>query len=62
MIAWANMTTVGVMPAAKYDWFLTALSNLLSAYPRNGLGIIVHCNRAADTGRKLLPSPNPIFI
>ena len=54
MIAWANLTTVGVMPAAKYDWFLTSLTNILSCYKRNGLGVIVHCNRASDNGRTSL--------
>lgn len=55
VVAWANMTTVGVLPAAKYDWFLTSISNLLAAYPRNGLAIVVHCNRASDPSRSLLP-------
>eukprot|EP00435_Cladocopium_sp_Y103_P069260 s569_g33.t1 len=52
VIAFANLTTVGVMPGAKYDWFLTSLSNLLANNKRNSIGIIVHCNRASDTGRK----------
>lgn len=51
VIAWANLTTVGVMPAAKYDWFLTSLSNLLANHKRNSIGVIIHCNRASDPNR-----------
>ena len=51
IICWANMTTVGVLPAAKYDWFLTGITTMLSAHKRNGLAIIVHCNRASDPNR-----------
>ncbi|CAL1160761.1 unnamed protein product [Cladocopium goreaui] len=46
------MTTVGVMPGSKYDWFLTSLSNLLASHKRNAVGIVLHCNRASDTGRR----------
>ena len=51
IICWTNMTTVGVLPAAKYDWFLTGITTMLSAHKRNGLAIIVHCNRASDPNR-----------
>ena len=51
MVAWANLTTVGVMPAAKWDFILTSVTNLLATYKPNGLVIIIHCNRASDTGR-----------
>ncbi|CAK9042286.1 Uncharacterized protein SCF082_LOCUS24342 [Durusdinium trenchii] len=36
MVAWANLTTVGVMPAAKWDFILTSVTNLLVTYKRNG--------------------------
>lgn len=48
IIAWANMTTVGVMPAAKYEWFLTSMTVLLSTFKRNGLAVIIYPNRASD--------------
>ena len=51
LVAWANLTTVGVMPAAKYDWFLTSMTNLIASHKRNAVGIIIHCNRASDGGR-----------
>lgn len=51
VVLWCNMTTVGVMPAAKYDFFLTSITNILATHKRNGLALIVHCNRASDTGR-----------
>lgn len=51
VIVWGNLTTVGVMPAAKYDFFLTSVTNILASYKRNGLVILIHCNRASDTGR-----------
>ena len=36
------------MPAAKYDFTLTAVTNLLTTYKRNAIAIFVHCNRAGD--------------
>ena len=51
VVVWCNMTTCGVVPATKYDFFLTAITNLLANHKRNGLAIIVHCNRASDGGR-----------
>lgn len=51
LVIWCNLTTVGVMPAAKFDFFITAVSNLLATHKRNAIALIVHCNRASDTGR-----------
>ena len=51
VIVWCNLTTCGVLPATKYDFFLTAITNLLAAHKRNGLAVIFHCNRASDGGR-----------
>lgn len=51
IVVWSNLTTVGVMPAAKLDFFLTAISNILASHKRNALAILIHPNRASDTGR-----------
>lgn len=54
LLIWANLTTVGVMPAAKREFFLTAVSNLLAGYKRNSLALFIHGNRASDTGRTMV--------
>lgn len=51
IILWANVPTQGVMPAAKLDYMITSVSNLLTAYKRNGVAIILHCNRGGDPAR-----------
>ncbi|CAL1125989.1 unnamed protein product [Cladocopium goreaui] len=51
IVVWSNLTTVGVMPAAKLDFFLTAISNILASHKRNALAILIHPNRASDTGK-----------
>ena len=50
---WANIPTAGVLSAAKHDWVITAVSNVLAQYKRNGVAIIVRCNRAGEGGRTL---------
>ncbi|CAK9107687.1 Uncharacterized protein SCF082_LOCUS50126 [Durusdinium trenchii] len=52
IFVWINMTTVGVMPASKWDFFITALTNLLASHKRNAIAVLIHPNRASDTGRK----------
>ncbi len=51
VIIWGALPTAGIIGAAKYDFCLTAISNLLSLYKRNGVAILVHPNRAAQMTR-----------
>ena len=53
LVLWVNLPTCGVTPAAKQDFFITSISNLLSSYKRNSVAIIVHSNRAGDAARTL---------
>jgi intracellular sulfur oxidation DsrE/DsrF family protein len=39
--------------AAKYEFLLTALTNLLTLYKRNGVAVLIHPNRASQ-----LQAPN----
>jgi len=48
LILWANMTTAGIVGAAKYEFILTALTNLLTLYKRNGVAVVIHPNRASQ--------------
>lgn len=48
---WLNLPTCGVLPAAKQDFFITAASNLLQVYKKNGIAFIIHANRAGDASR-----------
>lgn len=54
IILWLNIPTAGVLSAAKNDWMITTVSNILAQYRRNGLAVIVHCNRAGEGGRTLM--------
>lgn len=51
VIIWGALPTAGIIGAGKYDFCLTAVSNLLSLYKRNGIAILVHPNRAAQMTR-----------
>ena len=45
--------------AAKNDFILTAVTNLLSFYKRNAVAIFVDSNRAGDAGRTNSYVANP---
>ena len=49
-----NLPTAGVVPAAKSDFFLTAVTNILAAYSKNSIAIFVHGNRAGDAAGRIL--------
>lgn len=49
VVVWLNTPTAGIIAAAKWDFFLTFLSNLLNHYRKNSVAIVVHPNRAAQT-------------
>lgn len=54
IILWVNFPTQGVLSAAKSDYMITSVSNLLSTYRKNAVAIFVHCNRAGDPARTLI--------
>ena len=54
IILWINIPTQGVLSAAKSDYMITSVSNLLSTYRKNAVAIFVHCNRAGDPARTLI--------
>ena len=48
LVLWCNMTTMGIVGASKFDFMVTAISNLLSLYKRNSIAILIHPNRASQ--------------
>lgn len=48
VVLWLNMPTAGIVGASKYDFMVTALSNLLTQYKKNSIAILVHPNRAGQ--------------
>ena len=55
VVLWWNMPACGVLSSAKYDYGITAISNLLAQYPRNGLAIVIHPNRASHAAAERTP-------
>ena len=51
VVLWCNLPTAGVLGAAKQDFILTAVTNMLTTYKRNGVAIFVDANRAGDPAR-----------
>ena len=51
-MAWVNLPTAGVLGAAKHDFVLTSVTNLLAAYKRNSVAVFVHGNKAGETRTK----------
>ena len=45
VILWCNLPGSGVLSVHRYQWIITAISNLLASYRRNGICILVHANR-----------------
>ena len=48
VVIWVNLPTAGIIGASKYDFVVTAVSNVLSQYKKNSIAILVHPNRAAQ--------------
>ncbi|CAL1126565.1 unnamed protein product [Cladocopium goreaui] len=44
----AGFAAGGIVGAAKYEFILTALTNLLTLYKRNGVAVVIHPNRASQ--------------
>ncbi|CAL1162578.1 unnamed protein product [Cladocopium goreaui] len=45
VVLWINLPCCGVVPLHKYEWCVTAVSNILALYRRNGIAFVVHANR-----------------
>ena len=54
VVFWVNLPTAGIVSATKTDFIVTFLANKLAQYKRNGVGIIVHSNRAEQLPRPSL--------
>ncbi|CAJ1448823.1 unnamed protein product, partial [Effrenium voratum] len=54
VVVWLNAPSAGIVPVAKWEFFISAFANILPLFRRNSIGIIVHPNRAAQTGNKTL--------
>jgi len=52
VVIWLNLPSMGIIPSAKYEFFLTYLANMLTDYPKNGLALIVFPNRAAQLDKR----------
>ena len=48
VVIWLCLPTVGIVSASKWDFFITLITNFLAHYPRNGLALVVHANRAGQ--------------
>jgi hypothetical protein len=46
--SWVNLPTAGIIGASKFDFLLTAITNVLWAYKRNSIAIIVHPNSCPE--------------
>lgn len=56
VILWLNCPGVGIIPSAKYDYFLTVITNFLADFPKNSICVIIHPNRAALLDRRTIVS------
>lgn len=48
MVFWCNMITAGIVSATKSDFVVSFLANKLTEFKRNGVGVVIHSNRAAQ--------------
>eukprot|EP00434_Breviolum_minutum_P009292 symbB.v1.2.008188.t2/scaffold450.1/size202773/7 len=52
IVVWANLPCLGVLGVHKYEWIVTAVTNLLASYRRNGIAILIHTNRGSLASEK----------
>ena len=45
VVCWINLPSSGVVTVHRYDWVLTAVTNIMAQFRRNGLAVILHPNR-----------------
>ena len=48
VILWVNLPSCGILGVARYEYMITAVSNLLAVHKRNGIALIIHPNRAGQ--------------
>ncbi|CAK9106940.1 unnamed protein product [Durusdinium trenchii] len=46
VVLWINLPTAGIVGAAKDDFFISLITNILTKYKRNSIALVVHANRA----------------
>ena len=51
VVLFANLPSCGVLSVHRYDWCITAISNLLAIYRKNGIAVLVHPNRGQAAER-----------
>lgn len=61
LVVWLNLPACGVLSSSKYDYGITAISNLLAQYRRNGIALVVHANRASHVSDRTLASVYPCW-
>ena len=59
LVVWWNLPACGVLSSAKYDYGITAISNLLAQYRRNGIALVVHANRASHVSER---TPGSVYV
>ena len=52
VVVWGNLPCLGVLGVHKYEWVVTAVTNLLATYRRNGIAVLVHTNRGSLAAEK----------
>lgn len=53
IIIWANAPAAGVLSTHKYDFLITAISNILNLWRKNSIAILIHPNRASEHRERL---------
>ena len=53
---WGNLPACGVMGVHTYEWIITAVSNLLAVYRRNGMALLIYPNRGSQPERTVMDS------
>ena len=48
VMIWCNLTTAGIVSAAKMDFCVAYITNELAKHKRNSIAIIIHPNRAGQ--------------
>lgn len=52
VVLWINLPTAGIVGAAKDDFFISLITNILTKYKRNSIALVVHANRAEQLAGK----------
>lgn len=52
VVIWLNAPSVGIIPSAKYEFYLTFVTNMMADYAKNGICLIIFPNRASQYERR----------